>query len=736
MDTTRSVASLLNSTLSTLAGCLVALTGLVLLVSGTPAYAASRPIRTDNPTFQCDLGYWAAPNPNTDMYSSVDGNADGTQNSQTFFNPGTTVTTPASYCVPTMALLSIWYSPTFNGNGVLEANNDPANPASDPVTSGDAEGLPTDFANTATSAFMYEWAPSPTSTSPQAELFIWTLPSGDLELTFQGWCANASATASFTWMGNVYTSTNCAMFSGADLLINSQTGLPDGEVTNPADQIDGQYPDWQVTEFTITTITLPVPAVANTPFTVNVQVTATDGSIQDAGMVQLSYGSTVLGPVAINPMTNFATFSVPAMPAGTALSLTAYYEGVANQTLPSHSTDNNTPPYTVTVQLPAPTLTFTPATITLGQSSTLTWSSVGATSCNAYAGSWNGLQATSGSIKITPTTTGAAFYGLFCTNGTVSSLNGTATLTVNTPAPAVTVTVSPASITAGQSATLTWSSTNAASCMADSAWSGAQATSGTLSVTPASAGGYAYSLTCTGTGGVGNGATALIVTAVQPPPATAPSVTVTVSPGTVTVGQSATVTWTSTNATSCVADSAWSGTQATNGTLSVSPTTAGGYAYSLTCTGAGGAANGAAALVVTAAPTPAATAPTVTVMVSPSTLTVGQSATVTWSSTNATSCVADSAWSGAQALSGTLSVSPGTAGAYAYSLNCTGAGGTANGAAALSVVAASATTTAPATSSSSKGGGGGVNLGELIALAGMIGLRMRRSIRCGGTASQ
>jgi uncharacterized protein (TIGR03118 family) len=63
-------------------------------------------------------------------------------------------------------------------------------------------------------------------------------------------------------------------------------------------------------------------------------------------------------------------------------------------------------------------------------------------------------------------------------------------------APAVSLSVSPATIVIGQSATLTWSATNAAACTAGGAWSGSQSTSGTLTVTPASAGTASYMLTC------------------------------------------------------------------------------------------------------------------------------------------------------------------------------------------------------------------------------------------------
>ncbi|MDT7555473.1 MAG: hypothetical protein QOI16_4472, partial [Pseudonocardiales bacterium] len=69
------------------------------------------------------------------------------------------------------------------------------------------------------------------------------------------------------------------------------------------------------------------------------------------------------------------------------------------------------------------------------------------------------------------------------------------------PPPTVILSVSPTSITSGQSATLTWSSTHAVSCTASGAWSGSEAVTGSQAVTPAASGSVTYTLTCTGASG-------------------------------------------------------------------------------------------------------------------------------------------------------------------------------------------------------------------------------------------
>lgn len=69
--------------------------------------------------------------------------------------------------------------------------------------------------------------------------------------------------------------------------------------------------------------------------------------------------------------------------------------------------------------------------------------------------------------------------------------------------------------------------------------------------------------------------------------------------------------------------------------------------------------------------------PTVRLTVEPTTVAAGGSATLTWSSTNATSCVAADGWTGSRALAGSQSVGPINA-QTRYVLNCTGPGGSAS----------------------------------------------------------
>ena len=234
-------------------------------------------------------------------------------------------------------------------------------------------------------------------------------------------------------------------------------------------------------------------------------------------------------------------------------------------------------------------------------------------------------------------------------------------------APTASIGASPATIDAGQSSTLTWSSTDATSCTASGSWSGAKATSGSEAVNPGAT--SSYTITCDGAGGSANNSATVTVNSATP----APTASIGASPSTIDQGQSSTLTWSSTDATSCTASGAWSGAKASSGSEAVSPGATSGY--TITCNGAGGSANNSA--TVTVNEPPGGTAPTVTLNASPSTIDKGAAATLTWSSTDATSCTASGAWSGSKATSGSEAVTLNSA--ATLTLTCTGAGGSANG---------------------------------------------------------
>jgi hypothetical protein len=301
--------------------------------------------------------------------------------------------------------------------------------------------------------------------------------------------------------GNIYLAGNV----GAPTLAATTSGVFQG--TYGGGGTDGFVAKIILTAPTKTTLSAsPTSAVTGTAVTFTATVTETTGTLVPAGTVTFSSGGATLGTVSLNG-TGIATFTTTSLAAGTD-SVTAAYSGNSSNSASTSSA------VSVTVTAPAPTasIAVAPASIVLGKSATLTWSSTNATQCSA-AGAWTGAQATHGTQVVTPTATGKLTYSLGCANAAGAQASATATLTVTAPAPTVTISVSPTSLTVGQSATITWSSTNATSCTAGGAWSGTQTTSGTATETPSAAGSLSYTLSCTGAGGSANGSAALTVSA-------------------------------------------------------------------------------------------------------------------------------------------------------------------------------------------------------------------------------
>ncbi len=231
--------------------------------------------------------------------------------------------------------------------------------------------------------------------------------------------------------------------------------------------------------------------------------------------------------------------------------------------------------------------------------------------------------------------------------------------------PSITFTAASGTILKGQSTTLSWSSVNTTSCLATGGWSGARNLSGgPETVTPTET--TAYTLECYGPGG--DTFKEITITVTDPAPA-APLVSFSLTPSTIETGDSTTLSWNSTNTTSCTASGNWSGTKATTGTEIITPSTAGTYTYTLACTGTDGTDTKSVTLTVSdpdpGTPDPD---PTVSLIATPSTITNGDTTTLTWSTNNVvTSCSAP--WTSHTTKSGTQVVSP-TA-TTNYTITCT-----------------------------------------------------------------
>jgi hypothetical protein len=153
---------------------------------------------------------------------------------------------------------------------------------------------------------------------------------------------------------------------------------------------------------------------------------------------------------------------------------------------------------------------------------------------------------------------------------------------------------------------------------------------------------------------------------VTSPPPLAPTVSLSASPTSISAGQSSTLSWSSTNATSC--SSSGFAASATSGSAAMTPSTT--TSYSITCSGSGGSATATATVTVTTPPPPA---PTASLSANPTSIRAGKSSTLSWSSTNATSCTGGNF--AASGTSGSAAVTPGVT--TTYSITCSGNGGSA-----------------------------------------------------------
>jgi len=206
---------------------------------------------------------------------------------------------------------------------------------------------------------------------------------------------------------------------------------------------------------------------------------------------------------------------------------------------------------------PTLTITATPSAITLGSSTTLAWSSTGATSVSFDNGI--GQVQPSGSLQQKPPAT--------------TTYNATAAGPGGTAQASVTVTVggqqgfqfsaNPSSIITGQSSTLTFSAPGATSVSIDRGI-GTLGASGSVTVTPST------TTTYTATASF-NGSTMTASVTVTVQSSSGGTVSLTANPATISGGQSATLSWTSANVTSLTIDQGVGAVAVPSGSVTVSP---------------------------------------------------------------------------------------------------------------------------------------------------------------------
>jgi hypothetical protein len=320
-----------------------------------------------------------------------------------------------------------------------------------------------------------------------------------------------------------------------------------------------------------------------------------------------------------------------------------------------------------------------PVAIANGAAATLTWSSTNASTCFS---SLSGVVSTSNTAgQSTGNLTNSKTYTISCSNytGSVSvdsvvvnvaqagggTTSGTGAGTV--PAPVVTLSLTPMSISSGQFSTIKWSSTGATSCtmklsptaVFPNGYSYPIALSGTDTASPTQT--VTYTATCTNSAGISGSDTKTLTVGSSsgPAPALAPVVNFSATPTAVQTGQFTNLTWTTSGASSCTASGgsgigvgAWSGSMALN--QSPNPVMIGPINQSVTltlsCIGPGGTTVKSVTVVTTPIAPPPTTPPATSaakpiLSVNPSynfgtsAVNPGTTSVLDWSSTGATMCI-------------------------------------------------------------------------------------------------
>lgn len=290
-------------------------------------------------------------------------------------------------------------------------------------------------------------------------------------------------------------------------------------------------------------------------------------------------------------VTNGATFSIsPPVASGTLpLSGSATVSPAQTTTYMATATDANgkaaTSSITVTVvpqgSAPTMTLSISPSVVAAGQSTTLTWVSTNSTSVTinpSVLGDDVTSVALSGSTAIVPSATTTYTATATGAGGTTASASATINIL------GVTLVATPATIGPGQAATLSWTSSNAATLSIDQGIGVVNGPSGSLSVSPAAT--TIYTITAT------NGSATATATATVNAPL---AVTLKASPANIAPGSQSTLTWASTGAASLSIDQGVPPITGASGSVSVSPTA--NTTYTITATDAQGNTSTAAATV-------------------------------------------------------------------------------------------------------------------------------------------
>src|SRR6478609_995651 len=203
--------------------------------------------------------------------------------------------------------------------------------------------------------------------------------------------------------------------------------------------------------------------------------------------------------------------------------------------------------------------------IVQGQSTTLSWKVTNATSFSISPAVASGTLPLTGSATVSPAQTTTYVGTATDANGKTATSSVVVTVVPQGSAPSMTLTLSPNVVAAGQTTTLTWASTNSTSVAITPSILGDDVTSVALSGSAAVVVPATTTFTATATGAQGVTASASATVNIL-------GVTLTASPTKIGPGQTATLSWTSSNAATLSIDQGVPPISGANGSVTVSPT--------------------------------------------------------------------------------------------------------------------------------------------------------------------
>ncbi|MBT7698039.1 MAG: sugar-binding protein [Desulfobacterales bacterium] len=286
---------------------------------------------------------------------------------------------------------------------------------------------------------------------------------------------------------------------------------------------------------------------------------------------------------------------------------------------------------TVTYPEPEALINVTPTIIISGESCTLTWSTENAETVSIDNGI--GSVDLNGSISVSPTET--ITYNVTAT-GQGGITTDSVTVTVIYP-PGVTITALSDTIGSGSTTSLSWNSNHSDSVIVEPDI-GSVTLNGSTDVSPKET--TTYTITASGPGGTISDS--VTVTVIPPP-----EVTFTATPNTIGLGTTSILSWNSTYADTVIIDNGI-GSVDVNGTMTVSPSET--TTFTIIATGQFSSTTKEVTITVYGLEIVKFNVDTPIIM-------RGSSATLSWTSENATSCTIDNGI-GEVALSGSITVTP------------------------------------------------------------------------------